>query len=794
MQPTTLKRTAGIDMYTKLENYVLQNYNMGILNDNVDHFFRDIKQNRDVICKLSKNNTSIEQLTQHKLVLTTYLNEILALKSKMAFGKQSYSCKIGFIWTDSITFKEWKSYNIYFEIYNCLYNLAVIYYCLGNHLGNTAKDDKNKNKEAVINYKHALYIFDRLRKEAYSAISSKELPYDLYPSHLGYCSKLCIVFGQVEIMEVAQHTSKKEFTLQAKLCLGISETFKRAYQLSNSKPTNKGGKPEFRAYLHNRIQYYRGAMYQKLREGAQKKFDETGQGYGEALVYQGKFVKKLLDTEKTILECGKYVDKKAFHEKLKNERELGQKMYDLNNRIYHQATVEDKDFKLESKILLTPLLPDDLYIGKNKDKAKEDGETMCPELDLLIPEQTKEMIERYKQRMGDFLQQNISQYETEKSVNSFLQNLHLPAYLTKRRTGESLAQGSISLPPQLWEKISNVQKLGGTVALNEIMQNIRNKYNYLVSNLENTLNSFRNEENDDNMNRQKYGTKWIRKSSNVLNGKYIQAIQNHLKNLQRTAVYDQKQTDEICNNAKYFEKISLSKAKLTNDIPGRIIGKKPENSSEAQLHEEILNLYDLSDKTSDIISPMYDQLNDDSLVLSMFVEVLEKTTTEQAIFSKNKEEYEKNFKELKEISEQILNQKKVINELANKVVPELMKKQNEQKVGDEANEYFNELDKYANLYMNLYDKSKKGEDYYNNLQYKVDEVLAASNQWMIKRNEEKNALISALTKSLGNNGAYAGQSSQYQDSSAYLNPNENMYTNFNVNSGSRAGGSYKGSY
>ena len=122
MQPTTLKRTAGIDMYTKLENYVLQNYNMGILNDNVDHFFRDIKQNRDVICKLSKNNTSIEQLTQHKLVLTTYLNEILALKSKMTFGKQSYSCKIGFIWTDSITFKEWKSYNIYFEIYNCLYN------------------------------------------------------------------------------------------------------------------------------------------------------------------------------------------------------------------------------------------------------------------------------------------------------------------------------------------------------------------------------------------------------------------------------------------------------------------------------------------------------------------------------------------------------------------------------------------------------------------------------------------------------------------------------------------------
>ena len=793
MQPTHLKKTAPIDMYSKLENYVLSNYSMGMLSDNVDHFFRDIKQNRDVICKLSKNISSVDQLTQHRLILTTYLNEILALKSKMTFGKQSYSCKIGFCWTDTICKKEWKSYNIYFEIYNCLYNLGVIYYLLGNHLGNTAKDDKNINKEAVKNYKHALFIFDRLKNEAYSAINIKELPYDLYPSHLKYLSKLCIIFGQVEIIEVAQIISKNEFNLQAKLYKGISETLKVAFSLSNQKPTSKGGKPEFRAYLSNRIQYYRGLMYYKLKEGAQKKFNDKGVGYGEALVFQGKYVKKLLECQKTLQECGQYIDIKAFNEKLKVEKELGQKMLDLNNRIYRQPTNEDKNFKIESKILMNPVLPDDLYIGKNKDKAKEDGENLCPELDYLIPSQTKEMIDRYKQRMSDFLQQNISQYETEKSINSFLQNLHLPNYLTKRRTGETLNQGSISLPPQLWDKISQVQQLGGTVALNDIMSNIHNKYNYLVSNLENTLNSFKNEENDDNMNRQKYGSKWIRKSSNVLNVKFIQAIQNHLKNLQGTCIYDQKMNDDICNNAKYFEKISCSKAKLTNDIPGRVVGKKPENSNESQLHDEILNLYDLSDKTNDIISPIYDQLNDDSAVLSMFVEVLEKNTTEQAIFNKNKEDYEKKFNELKEISEQILNQKKVINDLASKVVPEMMKKQKDQNVGDETMEYFKELDKYANLYLNMYDKCKKGEDYYNNLQYKVDEVLAASNKWMIRRNEEKNALISTITKGQGNTRSFRGQNTQFQDEMAFLNPSENMYTNFNVNS-SKNTGNYGGGY
>ena len=774
MLPNKLKKTGLIDFYTKLENYVLNNYSSGLINNNIENFFRDIKQNRDVIYKLSKNETNEEQLTQHKLVLTTYLNEILTLKSKMTFGRQSYSCKVGFVWTDTICSKEWKSYNIYFEIYNCMFNLGSIYFKLGTYISKNAKDDKNKSKEAVNYFKHALYIFDRLKNTAYSAISSKELPYDLYPTHLKYCAQMCIIYGQLEIIEVARQLPKQEHLLQAKLYLGISETFKSVAHLAGVKPTSKSFKEDFREFLLNRVQYYRGLMYQKLRDNAQAKFDKEGTGYGDALVFQGKLVSKLVTVEKSLEKCKKYVDVKEFAKKLKEEKELGKKMLDLNERVYHQSTKEADNFKCESKILLIPLIPDDLYVGKNKDKAKENGENICPELDTLIPENVKEMIDRYKQRMGDFLQQTISQYETEKSVSVFLDNLHLPPHLTKRRTGENL-HNSINLPKELWDKISHVQKLGGTLALNEIMQNIKGKYDYMVSNLENTLNSFKNEENDDNSMRQKYGNKWIRKPSNVLNVKFIQAIKNHLNNLDRTSQYDQRQIDDICNNAKYFEKITQPKEKLIKDIPGKIIKQNPTNKNEDQLHEEVLNLIDLSDKTSDIISPIYEQLNDDTLVLSMFIEVLEKTTTEQAIFNKNKEEYEKKFNELKEISEQILNQKKIITELSAKLLPNLMQKKSSENFDNSAMEYFNELDKYANLYLNMYDKCKKGEEYYNNLQYKVDELLAASNQWMIKRNEEKNVLISTI-----NNGAFGGNQ-LYQNNTTFMNPNQNMYTNMGIN-------------
>ena len=55
-------------------------------------------------------------------------------------------------------------------------------------------------------------------------------------------------------------------------------------------------------------------MYQKLRENAQKKFDSTGKGYGEALVYQGKLVSKLTTCQKTLEKCGGYVNIKEFNE------------------------------------------------------------------------------------------------------------------------------------------------------------------------------------------------------------------------------------------------------------------------------------------------------------------------------------------------------------------------------------------------------------------------------------------------------------------------------------------------
>ena len=70
--------------------------------------------------------------------------------------------------------------------------------------------------------------------------------------------------------------------------------------------------------------------------------------------------------------------------------------------------------------------------------------------------------------------------------------------------------------------------------------------------------------------------------------------------------------------------------------------------------------------------------------------------------------------------------------------------------------YFKNIEQKINLFMNMYEKVKKGENYYNGLQHKIGEIIQASNKWMISRNEEKKVLIDAINKGHKKGGYISG--------------------------------------
>ena len=743
MRPCVLKVPAQLDLFTKLNEYAIK-YGAGSI-DKYTNLFREMQQNREVMNKIGgiKNLTS-DQISQQKHILTSYINNLIVIKSKIIFGRESYNCKIDFKWSDVIKDKQWKSYNINFEYYNSLYNLAVIYYMNGLELGANSKDDKNIKKDAVNHFKKAVYLFKLMKEEAYSSISQDELPYDLYPTHLEYCEKLSLIAGQKYILQISEIVNKTEYLLQAKLLCCILDHYSKAYSLSNTAPNSYGGSNEFRNYLNNRIYFYKYLMYSKLKDSAMKTFEEKGTGYGEVLYFQGNAVQALIECQKNIKECGNHVNIQNFNNTLMQEQELGQDIYDKNNRLYRQALPEPGSFKIEKKDLMNPIIPDDLFIGENKAKLKDKYNQLTSGLDSLVPQTTREQIHNFRNKIDSYLRENISQCESEKTISFFINSLMVPKYLTERKKENDKKIGKF--PASLWEKINKIQQLGGSLGLSGKMQEIMNKSNFLINQCQHTLNSFKKEEADDNQQRQRYGNDcWIRKPSRDINFKYIGAIQNYIQNLQNTRKFDQQQNDDILNKAKNFEVLGYSKEKLEDNIPGDKEGLEKLSEDEENIKNEIDKLYQLSEQTMEIINPIYEYLNEDENIIPIFVEILEKKTTEEAVFKKFKEEYDSKINKLKEITEEVKKQKDEINSAVLKY-GQKKSGNNGYEISEEAKNYFNSLNEKINSFMHIYEKIKKGENYYNGLYQKIEEVIRASNKWMTSRNEEKNVLIEAIKK------------------------------------------------
>ena len=763
-----LKTCKAIDLDSKFKEYVIKNYDDASLTDKIKSYFSEINQCRSVMSQMGEVQDSIDQLKQNISIILSYINMLSAIKQKMTFGKESYSCKIEFTWTDTIKGSKYSSYNIFFEIYNSMFNLATCYYNLATQLGKNATE-KIGHKEACKYYRQAMYLYDVIKEEANLKIIEKELPLDLFPPHLDYCKILCEIQGQLEIYYIATETSKKDFTLRAKLLNVVSELYANAKVLSEGPQTKKGTKDELEYFLINRSEYYKALMYKELREESRKKFDDVGEGYGEMIFYQGRNVASLLECQKTIKKCGKLINADEFENVLKAEQNEGANMLDLNERIYHQRIPQEEEIVLEKKNMMNMVLPEGLYIRENSEKLKNDEKAYCSDLDLLVPKQVKSMIDNYKNKMNELISKNLDLYENDLTIQKFVKELYLPRKLTIRPGEEDLTLPPVEIPIQLWQKLEQIKSLGGPRHLANIMQGIMNKSNFLINELENLLRSLEAEDKDDQMYRQQYKEKWIREPSQKLNFKLVQGAQQYIASLNNTKKYDIQENNEIMDNAKFFDELMLPRDQLLSKIPRREELEEKEIPEEKEVRESIMKLYELGDKCMNIIRPIFNELNDDSNIVGQFIEVLAKKTTENAIFEKYKEEYMKKLDGLKILNDEIKKQKDLVNQTLQKNMQKIRDKQ-KPPLSNEAIEFFNYLDQYANLFMNKYEKIKKGDNYYNDIYQKISSLIKNGEEWMIKRSDEKNVILGTIK------GAKTAAKLRLTES-ALLDPKRNPFTN-----------------
>ena len=723
MISAVLKSAKVLDILTQIKNYIVSNYDASCFNATVEKFLTECQQNRNVISTLGDTKQTIDSLKSNRQILIQYINQLNLLKTKMSFGKDKFAIHLEWTWRDTLKNSNWSSFNISFEIYNVLYDLAITYYNIGRVEAAEAGDDDAKLKEAIKAYQYAAGFFDKIKNEAPLSIQDKELPNDLKPNYMTYCSCICIAKAQLLLIKVAEK-KKTSAGLLAQLCKGVEDMYKNAQLIAKEKPLCKVLGDQYLYVINNRVNYSQAYTYSKLRDAAIADFEKKGDGYGVCITYQGAIVQCLLNNEKELKKIKVPMAKDALvYEK---EKQLGGEMFEKNERIYRNPCPDLANLpKCQQKIMANAAMPPEF---------KNDVED-ARDLDALIPKEVKMMISQYKMKMMDFISQNLNNYETEDTILQFLNSLGLPANL-------ETVLSSASISDSLWRGIAEVQAKGGAMYLQNMMQALQRMPGEIKNRIDNSLALLKNEDMEDQKLRAQYGTKWTRRQSSDLNGNYLHTLEDYKGKLNQAMECDKNTFNDIQNNLRYFELLSLPREQLDQRIPHRVDGSKIKNCPEAMdLRKELDNLDAEKVKAMEIINKVFASLNDDN-VAGQFIQVLQQKATENNILDQNKAAYMTMFNELGVISNNIRSIKVNIQS-KNEV---FMRVKNDKFKPDPANEqFFRELDSYVQLFRTKELNLQQGLNFYKQFDQKLNELNRNITDFLMARDMDKNELIKYVT-------------------------------------------------
>ena len=713
-----LKSATSIDIISQIKNYIISNYDAASFTPTVEKFLGEVQQNRNVISDLGEVKQTLDSLKSNKQICMHYISQLNLLKSKMSFGQDKLAVHLGFVWRDTLKNSNFNSMNINFELYNVMFNLATIYLNIGRMESVEAGNDDSRLKEAIKSYQYAAGFFDRIKNEAPLSIPEKELPNDLRPNYMTYCSSLCIAYAQKNLITVAEH-KKTSATLLAQLCKGVEDMYKNAQLIAKEKPLCKLLGDQYLYYINNRVNYHEALTFSKLRDEALANFNKKGDGYGICITYQGAVCQCLMANEKEVKKIKVPLPKDTLV--LAKEQQNGSDMLE-KNKVYRNPCPELENLpRALQKIMANPAIPPEY-----KDNVED-----CRELDALIPKEVRQMIEQYKSKMMDFIAQNLNQYENEDTVTQFLNSLGLPSSL------ETVLSSS-SISDSLWRNISEVQSRGGTMYLNNLIGGLQRMPGEIKNRIEQSENLLKNEEAEDQKLRAQYGTRWNRRQSSDLNGNYMNTLADYKGKLQQAMGCDQNTITDIQNNLKYFELLSMPREILDQRIPHRIDPNSTKQCQEAmELRKEMDVLDAEKNKAMEVIARIFSSLNDDN-VAAQFIQVLQKKTTENNILDTNKGTYMNMFNELGEISNNIKNIKANVqskNEIFLRVRNQKFKPdpQNEQ--------FFRDLDNYVQLFRTKENQLQQGLNFYKKFDQKMNELNRNITDFLMARDMDKNELI-----------------------------------------------------
>ncbi len=695
-----------------LRKYIQDKFSLETYNQ-CEEFVNEFYQTRNMVGFMNNNQTSSEQI---KIMISncyTYIKTLDILNQKIKIGNSFNELQINFSWKEASCNKETSSKNIYYEICSVKFNIAILY-CLLGYL-DFKSEEPEILKESMKNFERACYIFGEVKNTAKTYLGTENIP-DFSESFLNCCNDYALSLSQICVLKIAliKNLSKG---LISKLSMGVYNLLNQCMNYSITSFSCDKTLPNF---LRN---YFEAKAYIYKKDFLLIDYEKYAQGLGNILGYSNLALSKLNICIKDIIKVKTYFDEfKLTNEKSDLEYFI-QKYTQLNQKVNKEKIPE------ESKL---PIIEADIKVQPLKVEFTPNPISSIIILNkYLIPNDIKPLVNRYFEDVGMFLNDKLSQYESEKSINAFLENRNLPNALTTGISSSPLSQN-------IFDEILSVQNQGGLNYLESQLDKISRESDRMgekINKLEEKL--FEDKQEDDKC-RILYGNNWER----VYNPEFLEKCKSLRENLEIGKNLDFQIRKKILEKSKYYELFSLPKHVIEARIPRNIDQTKLAGLSSTQaLKFSISKLEQDKLKLSETIKEMFNDLYYNIPIVE-FQDVLLNKRTEKLISEDRKKKYEPMLEKVSEINIMIktdfIDIESKYNEFAN-ACGDLKHSENE-----ETQQYLFFLSNAKKEFQKHVNNTNNSLIFYENFAKKIEEINQEVDSYLAGREIEKKELIDII--------------------------------------------------
>ena len=698
-----------------LRKYIQDKFSLETYNQ-CEEFVNEFYQTRNMVGFMNNNQTSAEQIKTMISNCYTYLKTLDLLNQKIKIGSSYNELQINFSWREASCGKETSSKNIYYEICSVEFNIAISF-CLLGYL-DFKSEDPEKLKESMKNFERASYIFNEVKNIAKTNLGTENIP-DFSESFLNCCNDYALGLSQICVLKIALNKNLSK-GLISKLSMGVHNLINQCMNYSITSFSCDKTLPNF---LRN---YFEAKAYIYKKDFLLIDYEKYAQGLGNILGYSNLALSKLNVCVKDIIKVKTYFDEfKLTNEKSDLEYFI-QKYTQINEKVNKEKITE------ESKL---PVIEADIKVQPLKIEFTSNPIASTIILNkYLIPNDIKPLVNRYFEDVSIFLNDKLSQFESEKSINEFLENRNLPNALTTGISSSPLSQN-------IFDEILSVQNQGGLHYLESQLDKISKESDRMGEKIKRLEEKLFEDKQEDDKCRILYGNdNWKR----VYNPEFLEKCNSLKENLNIGKNLDFQIRKKILEKTKYYELFSLPKHVIEARIPRNIDQTKlAELSSTQALKFSINKLQQDKLKLSETIREMFNDLYYNIPIVE-FQDVLLNKRTEKLISEDRKKKYEPMLEKISEINIMIktdfIDIESKYNEFAN-ACGDLKHSENE-----ETQQYLFFLSNAKKEFQKHVNNTNNSLMFYENFAKKIEEISQEIDSYLAAREIEKKELIDVICK------------------------------------------------